>query len=79
MSGCGGCYQDILSRDFLQLSQQVTQALKAEGLLPDSIRVRETSSSEVEMSGAAGGEDEDAKYREALSVLQYDSVDITGK
>ena len=66
------------TRDFLQLSQQVTEALETEGLLPVSVRVRETSSSEVEMSGAAGG-DEDARYREALSVLQYDSMDITGK
>ena len=66
------------TRDFLQLSQQVTEALETEGLLPVSVRVRETSSSEVEMSGA-GGDDEDARYREALSVLQYDSMDITGK
>ena len=73
----GQCWWAELSsgyftRDFLQLSHQVTEALKAEGLLPVSVGVRETES-----SGGAG-DDEEAKYRKALSVLQYDSVDFTG-
>ena len=64
-------------RDFLQLSQQVTEALKTEGLLPIPVGVRETSSSGAELSGAGGG-DEETEYRRALSVLQYDSTDFTG-
>ena len=64
-------------RDFLQLSQQVTEALKTEGLLPIPVGVRETSSSVAQLCGA-GGSDEEAEYRRALSVMQYDSTDFTG-
>ena len=67
-----GHHQHLLTRDFLLLSHQVTEALKTEGLLPVPERVRETSS-----SGAAG-EDEGTRYRRALSGLQYDTTDFTG-
>ena len=77
-----------LFRDFLQLSKEVTEALKQAGILPDvngSTRT-ETPSPESPVagpSGASGGllqpDGEEDRYRRALAPLQYESIEFASK
>ena len=77
-----------LFRDFLQLSKEVTEALKQAGILPDvngSTRT-ETPSPESPVagpSGASGGllqpDGEEDRYKRALKPLQYEGIEFASK
>ena len=78
-----------LFREFLQLSKEVTEALKQAGILPDvngSTRT-ETPSPESPVAGPSGGasggflqpDGEEDRYRRALAPLQYESIEFASK
>ena len=77
-----------LFREFLQLSKEVTEALKQAGILPDvngSTRT-ETPSPESPVagpSGASGGllqpDGEEDRYKRALKPLQYEGIEFASK